>query len=144
MKLSALRIDNARLEEGAWVGDIPELEGVRLHVRGLGNTDFRRLQNKLVMAVPRKNRRNGLSLEDQARIEARCLAETVLLGWEGLENEDGSPLDYSPVEALRLLSNPDFVRLREGVNYAAAIVAEDDAEADEDLEGNSEPASAGT
>ena len=149
MKLSAIKIDNDKLETGAWVGDIPELEGVRFHVRGLGNTDYRRLQNKLVMAVPRKNRRNGLSVEDQTRIESRCIIETILLGWEGIEAEESTDekkvyIPFSKEMAAELIADPDYAALRGGIMYAAAIVAEDLDEDEKALEGNSESASPGT
>lgn len=144
MKLSALKIDAEKLEQGAWVGNIPELEGVRFKVRGLGNTDFKRLQNRLIMAIPRKNRRNGLSVEDQTRIESRCVVDTILLDWDGLEDDDGRAMPFSKELAADLLADPDMARLREGILYAAAIVAEQDAEDEEAVEGNSATASAGS
>lgn len=144
MKLSAIRIDAAKLEEGAWIGDIPELEGVRFKVRGIGNTDYRRLQNKLIMAVPRKNRRNGLSVEDQTRIESRCIIDTILLDWDGIEGDDGNPLAFSKEVATDLIADPDFVALRGGILYAASIVAEENGDDEEAVEGNFASASAGT
>ncbi|WP_020178088.1 hypothetical protein [Methylopila sp. M107] len=149
MKLSAIAIDNEKLEQGAWVGDIPELEGVRFKVRGLGNTDYRRLQNKLIQLIPRKNRRNGLSVEDQTRVESRCLLDTILLDWDGIEADDSTAkelkfLPYSRETAAGLLADPNMARLREGVLYAAAIVAESDEDDEKEVEGNFEPASPGT
>ncbi|GLK67006.1 hypothetical protein [Hansschlegelia plantiphila] len=144
MKLSALTIDPEKLEKGDWVGDIPELEGVRFKVRGLGNTDYKRLQNRLVLAVPRKNRRNGLSVEDQTRIESRCILDAILLDWDGIEGEDGAPLHFSKELATDLLADPAMARLREGILYAAAIVSEREDDDERELEGNFENASAGS
>jgi hypothetical protein len=140
MKLSSLKIDSARLERGAWIGDIPELEGVRFHVRGAGNADWRRLQAKLVAGVPAKERRNGLDVVTRDRIETRCLLDACLLDWSGLEEDDGQPVAFSRETAERYLTDPDYAVLRAGVVYAANLVADVETEAAEQTLGNSSPA----
>ena len=126
MKLSALKVDAAQIEQGRWVEDIPDLAGIRLKVRGIGNTDYRRLFDRKVEAVPRAQRLRGLSPEDRDRIVGECLHEAVLLDWDGFtEDDDTTPLPYSAETAKALLLDPNFARFRAGVAWAGGLVAEE-------------------
>lgn len=123
MKLSSIKINGRAIEEGAWVNQIPQLPGVRLKVRGLGNRDYRRFEAKLIREIPREARIDGLDPADADAIEARCLAETVLIDWDGIEGDDGAPQRLTPEIALGYLQDPDYLVLRNAVVYAASIVA---------------------
>lgn len=141
MKLSSLKVDAAAIEDGEWIGSIPEMGDLEVRVRGLNNAKYRRLQSKLIDAVPRAKRQGGrLDPDEQDRITAICLRETVLLDWRGLEGEDGAPVSYTKDLANDLLTKPEFRRFREGVIWAAAQVGEERAAADEDDAGNSQAA----
>ncbi|MGJ0508857.1 MAG: hypothetical protein ACR652_17360 [Methylocystis sp.] len=102
------------------------LPAVRLKVRGADNTDCRRLRNKLISEVPRAERIKGLDTKTSDSINARLLAETVLVDWSGLEDDDGAPLPFSKAKALEILTNPSFVVFKNAVEWAAAVVGEDD------------------
>lgn len=137
MKLKDVAVDANRAEEGAWVDNIPDMEGLRLKVRGNNNKDWRRLQMKLIQAVPRKRRITGnLDPEDNDRITSLCLLNTSLLDWEGLEDDDGKPLPYSREAAQKMLTDPDYRRFREAVSFAAGKVADDSKEDIEEDVGN--------
>ncbi len=137
MKMSELAIDSARLETGAWVDDIPEMEGLRLRVRGSNNADWRRLQTKLIEAVPRKQRLGGrLDPDTQDRITSSLLLNTCLLDWEGLEGDDGQPVPYDKKMAEKLITDPQYRRFREAVVWAASVVAEQTDIDMKDAEGN--------
>jgi hypothetical protein len=75
MKISELEVDQKIVEEGHWVSNIPELTGVRLKVRGSNNKDWRRMAQRLINAVPRKLRANGMLDPD----EADKISATILL-----------------------------------------------------------------
>lgn len=141
MKLSSLKVDAEKIEGGAWIGDIPEMGDMKLRVRGLQNASYRRMQTKLLDAVPRAQRQGGRVDPDvMDRITAQCLAATVLLDWSGLEAEDGSSLPYSKEQAHEFLTKPEFRRFREAVVYAATIVGDADADGEKDDAGNSSAA----
>ncbi|WP_201159426.1 hypothetical protein [Rhodoplanes elegans] len=142
MDLSQIKTNSALIEQGEWIGDLPELGDVAFRVRGLGNADYRALQHKLINEIPARLRRKGLGADDQDRIQTECLIETVLTDWRGLTS-GGAPLPYSREKARELLTDPDFRRLRDAVFAAASMVGEDVAAADEALEKNSETSSAG-
>lgn len=124
MKMSQLAIDPIKVEEGDWVENIPELEGVRLRTKGAGNKVWRRLSDQLIRSLPRAKKVDGISPEDQDRINALLLRDAALMDWEGIEAEDGKPLPYSKDKANELLTKPEFVKFRDGAMWAANVVAE--------------------
>jgi hypothetical protein len=126
MRLSEIAVNAQAIEVGRWVPVDHILPGVRLKVRGIDNTDCRRLRNKLVAEVPRVERIKGIDTAKADAINARLLAETVLVDWSGLEDEDGKPLAFSKATALEILIDPAFVVFRNAVEWAAGVVGEDD------------------
>lgn len=145
MKLTELAVDADRAENGAWVDDVPEMQGLRLKVRGSNNADWRRLQAKLMDAVPRKKRLGGrLDPDEQDRIISSCLLSACLLDWDGLEDDDGKPIPFSKQMAQKLLTEPQYRRFRDGVIWAASIVAENTEADKEDVSGNLLTLSGGT
>jgi hypothetical protein len=135
MKLSEHKIDVQKQEEGGWVDNIPELDGLRLKVRGANNKDWRKLFGRLVDAVPRKRRVGGrLDPADQDRITSVCLRDTCLLDWDGIEGDDNKPIPYSKDQADKYLTNPEYSKFRDGVLWAANVVAEQEvADLEEDV-----------
>jgi hypothetical protein len=125
MKLNDLAIDPEKLEKGDWVTNIPDMGELRLRVRGIGNADFRGLQAKLIDAEPRQFKIGGrLSPERQDAIQTSCLLATVLMDWDGLQDEHGNRIPYSKEMAKTLLTDPAYRRFRDGVTWAASVVAE--------------------
>jgi hypothetical protein len=113
LKLGDIKQATSKIEQGAWVKDLPNLPGVSVRVRGYGNSDYRRLLAKL---------RPQFSDDpvEQEKVDNRLLAETILLDWDGI---DDTP--YSPETARELLADPDLAVLRMGVNYAASVVVKE-------------------
>ena len=126
MKLSEIAVNIDAIETGRWVSVARFMPGVRLKVRGLENTDYRRLREKLVSSIPRAERIKGVDTLAMEAISGRLLAETVLVGWDGIEGDDGAPLAYSKDRALQIISDPALVTFRNAVEWAAGVVGEDD------------------
>lgn len=134
MKISELEVDQKSVEEGQWVSNIPELTGVRLKVRGSNNRDWRRMAQRLINAVPRKLRANGMLDPDEAdKISATILLHTGLLDWEGIENDDGTPIPYDKKKAAQYLTGERF---RAGVQFACDQVAQGIEDEVEEIAGN--------
>lgn len=134
MKISELEVDQKIVEEGKWVSNIPELPGVRLKVRGSQNKDWRRMAQRLVNAVPRKLRVNGVLDPDESdRISATILLNTGLLDWEGIEADDGTPIPYDRKKAAQFLGGERF---RAGVQFACDLVAQGVEDEIEEISGN--------
>lgn len=137
MKFSDIKIDSTKHDNADWVDNIPEFQGVRFKVRAAENNDWRKLRQVLVDAIPRKHKVGGrLRPEDQDRLIAILLRDTSLVDWDGLENDDGTPLAYSREAADKFLTEPDFGKFREAVMYAANIVSEQYASDVEDIAKN--------
>jgi hypothetical protein len=124
MKVSDRKIDPKKREEGAWVSDIPEWQDLKLKVRGRDNKDWARMEQKLIMAVPRQRRQNGLDPEDRDRINGILLRDTCLIDWKGIEDDSGAPEPYSKEAANKYLTQPENEPFRNAVLWAATVVAE--------------------
>lgn len=123
MNINSLAVDLDKVKEGVWIGDIPDFEGIRLKVRPANCQEYRTLYSQLVERTPRNLKRGGIieDAETKANINARCLADAILVGWEGFTNADGSPLEYSPEAAKALLMDPEMIVLRDAVSFASGI-----------------------
>jgi len=101
---------DAELEvNGAWTTDLGH--GLKLFLGRIGNRSYQRLVREY--AASQRSALGPVEInEDEATAELlRIYAETILLGWEGLE-EGGETLEYSKDTAIRLLEEyPDFFRL---------------------------------
>lgn len=137
MKISEIKIDAQKFEQGAWVDNIPGMGDLRLKVRGVNNASWRKLQATLIAAVPRGKRVGGrIDPAEQDRITAVCLRDACLLDWDKLENDDGSAIPYAKEVAGKLLSDPATQMFRDAVSWAAGMVAENDGAAVEEVAGN--------
>ncbi|SRR6266700_3240367 len=137
MKLGNAEIDVVKSEQGDWVDEIPEMDDLRLKVRGIGNANFRQLQSTLLLGVPRHKRVGGrIDTPTQDAITAKCLLNTVLLDWDGLTDDSGKPITYSRDEAEKLLTKPEYRRFHDAVVWAATVVAEKRATDQEDATKN--------
>jgi hypothetical protein len=144
MKLKDIALDAERQENGAWVTDVPDMEGLRLKVRGSNNADWRRLQNKLLEAIPRKRRMSGrLDVDDTDRITESLLLNTCLLDWDGLEDDDGKPIPYSKEMAHKLIYEKEYRAFRDAVAWAANNVAQQISDDLKETSGNLHRLSAG-
>lgn len=119
MKLSAMKIDAARRDAGAWVGKIPEFPGVRFHVRGFGSPEHKAIRARELEKFPANHE---LSQDEQRAVINAAIREGLLLGWEGIEDE-GQPWPYSPENVELVLTHPDFELWREAVVYCIDRVA---------------------
>lgn len=125
MRLSEIKVDSNAIENGVWIDNIPDMGNLRLKVRGAGNAAYAAEQAKLLAAAPRSEKVAGRLVPAAAdRIMSECLAKATLLGWEGIEGDDGQPLPYSKETALKLLCDPEYRVLRDAVLWASSQVGQ--------------------
>lgn len=125
MKISAIKVDSALIEQGDWVDGIPDLPGIRIKARGTNNVDYRILEGKMVREIPRTQRAEGVSPDDQDRIAGKLLLETVVLDVDGLTEDDGvTPIKYTRELGAKLLLDPDYRVFQAGAAYAGSVVAQ--------------------
>jgi hypothetical protein len=112
---------DARIENGGWVGNLPNLPAaIRVQVRSLANPDFQRLRGEVV-----KDLKDGERMSPEQ--EAYVLRQGLLLGWSGLD------VDFSAEAAGEALKRKVF---RDGVWYASQVVATQGKDSLEAITGN--------
>ncbi len=126
MKLGSMKTDLAKVEQGMWVDNIPDMGDLRLKVRPIGNPDYRRVYGQLVDSTPRDKKRGGMvtDFDTRQQIAGRALADTILLEWDHLEGDDGAPLPYDPALAKQYLLDPEMSAFRDAVSWAATVANE--------------------
>lgn len=92
---------NIREIEGVWV-PYPAVEGVRFRVARAGNRTFLNATDKFEAPFRKQIARGTMPTEKQIEVQCRAMAEGILLGWEGITDENG-PLEYSTDNAYALL-----------------------------------------
>ena len=132
MKLSALKVNSARADAGAWVGDIPQMPGVRFKVRGFNNADDKKIVTREMDKIPARRRKRGKVSDDEQKLIMNCrIRECLLTDWEGLIGDDDTPIAFGPEILETVLTDPDYEKLRDAIIWCISIVAEDDDEANE-------------
>ena len=123
--------DENKEKEGIWqdMGD-----GIRIRIARIGNPNYQKLFQRL-SKPHRKAIRRGTLKEDVAEaLMIECMAETIVLDWEGIEL-DGKKLPYSKENAVMILT--EFKDLREYINDFAnemeAYMQEQNEEIEENL-----------
>lgn len=124
MDLATVRVDMTRAKAGEWIKDIPGLGDIELKVRGSNTPQFRLAQAKAQRAIPREARREGGMLDPEAADAAlgRALVEGVLIDWRNVTLGEAA-VPFSPETAEKLLSDPEMAIFRDGVAWAADLVA---------------------
>ena len=123
MNLAGIKRVRAAVEGGVWytVEDTVGMEGVKLKVRGYGNSDYSRMYGDLAAAMPADKRDDaGVPVaSERAAIVAECLKRTCLVGWN-LDDE------FSPAAVDAAFADPDMGETwLNVVRYAAWRIAED-------------------
>ncbi|WP_395326939.1 hypothetical protein WBP06_09500 [Novosphingobium sp. BL-8H] len=116
----------ADLSEGDWIGDIPDMDGIRLKVRSTNFKPFR-------VATAGLARRSGKKMGTDEGLMSfniatgKPLAEHILLDWDGL-TENGKPLKFDAKKAVAILTADDDhgigAKFRRAVEWAGDQVAE--------------------
>ncbi len=124
-KLNSFAVNAEAIEGGEWVEEIPDCGDLKIKTRGLGNSEWKRLNQTLVMALPRTERRNpkGLTPERQREITAKLLAHTCVLDWN-LTDDDEKPIACSPASVFEIISNPKLGPLYDACLWAAAHIGD--------------------
>lgn len=126
MKLSQIKINPAAEENGRWM-DANGLYGVAVKVRGLNNSAARAARTKIQEGFARKK----MSDAEAERAQVELIADTILIDWRGVENDDGTALICDREAKIAILSNPEMRLFREAVLLAASLVGEDELAAKE-------------
>lgn len=138
MKLSNLKVDINAIENGTWVGDIPNLPGVRFLVAGMESKAYRKAFSKALRTnTTRRERASGNLEADRIQaLQRELVAKHCLLDWDGVEQDDGTVVPYEPKLAHELMTDPQYLPFQQGVFYAVNLVDSGDVEFIEETAGN--------
>lgn len=125
VKLKSIAVDTKAEAEGVWLEYVP---GFKVKVASTATKAFREAMEAamlpyrdLIRADQGKDKgERKFTDEMRVRIMREVVAKHVLVGWEGLEEDDGQPIAYSPERALELLCDPSMHRLVNWLETAAA------------------------
>ena len=126
MKLQDARDITTKIEQGAWVRNLPNLPGVAVKVRGWGNSDHRRIRAKMATETPPEQLSDP---QIQDALQARAILETILVDWSGFDD-----CPFTRENAEMVLHDSTLAVIRAGIEYAAGTVAlEGKASLDDDV-----------
>jgi hypothetical protein len=103
MLINNLKTSRKKELEGVWV-DIGE--GARVLIARANNLHYLARYRELTKPYWQQIRGQKLDIEKHVEIVTKCVAETVLLGWEGMQElVDGKPVDvpYTKEKAFEYL-----------------------------------------
>lgn len=85
-------------------------EEMVLHIRRSGSPDWLKAQEKLERPHRKAINRDKLPTKTRREINLRALAQTVLVGWEGVVDEDGNDVKYGEeIGFLALKNDPELL-----------------------------------
>lgn len=79
--------------------------GAKLIVARAGNTNFKKVFRETLNPYKDEFDAGRLSEEKSNEIMISCVAKTILVGWEGVKDEDGNDIPYSYENAVELLTD---------------------------------------
>jgi hypothetical protein len=100
MKFSNFATDLDLEENGVWV-DLGE--GTRLRLARVNNPAYKKVMREKLKPYRTQAARAGISEEKWKTMTCEVLAKTVLLDWEGWEDEKGKNVPYSEKNAFDML-----------------------------------------
>jgi len=137
MKLSKLKGNPKAEQEGVW----EEYEGnFKVKVARLGNPLYEAHLQRLMKPHLRKFRGGSIPLELAASMTQKATARHILLGWEGLLDDDGKPIPHSVEKATEILTNPDYRQFFRDILEMAGTQEIFEREDEAETEGNSQGA----
>ena len=108
---------------------------VALQIQRSGTPEYDRYFRKLLRTT-RAARGQTPSDEEIETAEKKAMARHCLVGWRGIEDDDGKPIPYSERQALAYFDDPKTYDLYRFVRTVAQVEAVANLEAVEDDAGN--------
>jgi hypothetical protein len=107
MELSERIVDSNLEESGVWMD---YYDGSRIKVASVRSKRFRETKERIEKPYERLIRRDILPKDKKEELEARTIAEGLLIDWEGFLNH-GEELPYSKEMAYKLVKSQSWFRL---------------------------------
>lgn len=98
MKMSKMRRDAAKANEGDWVERIPDFGDFAVKIRSLDADDCVAIQRdlyKFILGTARTRRDPDIPPPVANYVMAKTLIEAAVIDWKNWEEDDGAPVKYS-------------------------------------------------
>ena len=110
--------------------------GLRIKVARMGNPAYEESIRKSAKPFMRQMRLGTMNVEDMEGLAMKAIAKHIILDWENLDDNDGTPIPFSPDKALELFKEyHDFYTMVKEVSGEAEIFRSDEMD---EAAGNSE------
>jgi len=97
------QIDESLENEGVLV-EISQ--DIKIKVAAMGNKEYLKIKEKVFKPYRGAKKRNNLDQNVEEDLYNQIMAKTVLIGWEGIKDEEGKEVPYSYEKAYEILSDP--------------------------------------
>lgn len=141
MKLSSIKQDQEKSENGVWV---PFTDGLKILIARAGNAECKKMTARLQKPLEKRIRKGLVEDSVLSDIAKKVTAKHIILDWENLEDDDGEEIPYSPEKAYELISDPENEIFYNWVLEASVDEMNFRKESKEDELGNSQAASNGS
>tara|TARA_R110002020_G_scaffold41325_6_gene122006 strand:+ start:9386 stop:9790 length:405 start_codon:yes stop_codon:yes gene_type:complete len=102
VKLQSIKESKQREAKGIWV----DYEmGIQFKIAKMGNPKFQAKVRQLSAPHIKQIRDDKLPPEKMEEIQMSAVAETILLGWKNIDDDDGKAIRYSAKRAKEILSD---------------------------------------
>lgn len=102
MKISTFATDLDLEENGVWV-DIGD--GGKLKVARMGNPRYRECVSRISRPHRTQIRNKTIAEDFSDELLLKAMAETILVGWEGIEDDKGKAIKYSVENSFNLMND---------------------------------------
>jgi hypothetical protein len=116
MKISEMQLDPALLEGGVWRRF--DDDGTAVKIASMEKKTYQNKMGKMMTRAMMQSRVRDLDATKRDEITYRAMVGTIVMGWRGFENDDGSEVEFTDENVLRLLT--DFPKFRRFCQQEAA------------------------
>lgn len=102
-KLSAIKADMSKVEEGQWT---TYSAGIQLRIASTSSTAYRQARNDILKPYMRMTRQRTIDPDRVVELLKPAAARHLLLDWRYIEDENGKAIKYSPEKALEFFNDP--------------------------------------
>ena len=92
--------DVAREIDGVW---IDYQDDAKLLIARMGNPQNRKAYERAQARFRGKIKRDKMTADDRIEVMAKCLADSILLDWKGINDHESKKLKYTPEMAYQAL-----------------------------------------
>lgn len=121
MKLGEMTVDVNAIDNGVWVEDFEGLDNVRLKVRGTSSPEFQRALQREILRLPKRERHRPDSVKFE-EMRKRLVGQICWMDWEGVEGEDGAPVEFTKDLANEIMTDRRYMILSDAVMVAVGRV----------------------